>query len=159
VLFSTSIAENIAYARPDAGEREIVEAARQANAHEFIMRLPEGYDTQVGERGLRLSGGERQRISLARAFLKDAPILILDEPTSAVDVRTEAGILDAMERLMRNRTTFLIAHRESTLRHCDTMVVIEDGRLAFRSATPVPARDVATVGGARAAGRWDRVSG
>src|SRR5215212_8094946 len=103
VLFSTSIAENIAYANPDATYEEIVAAARAANAHEFITHLPEGYDTQVGERGMRLSGGERQRISLARAFLKDAPILILDEPTSSVDMKTEALIMEAMTRLMHER--------------------------------------------------------
>ena len=151
VLFSTSIAENIAYARPGAGEREIVDAARRANAHEFISRLPQGYDTQVGDRGLRLSGGERQRISLARAFLKDAPVLILDEPTSSVDVKTEAGILDAMERLMQGRTTLVIAHRGSTLRHCEVVMVIEDGRLAaFGPCAPTSAGDMAPAAGSRA---------
>jgi ATP-binding cassette subfamily B protein len=132
VLFSTSIAENIAYARPDAGHEEIVAAAKAAGAHGFIERLPEGYDTQVGERGMRLSGGERQRISLARAFLKDAPILILDEPTSSVDVKTEAEIMQAMRRLMRGRTTFMIAHRHSALEHCDVRLVIENRRLLQR---------------------------
>src|SRR5919109_351057 len=130
LLFSTSIAENIAYARPGASEREIVEAAKAANAHEFIIRLPDGYDTLVGERGAQLSGGERQRIALARAFLKDAPILILDEPTSSVDAPTEAQILQAMERLMSGRTTLLIAHRPSTLEHCEARVELEHGRLA-----------------------------
>jgi ATP-binding cassette subfamily B protein len=129
VLFSTSIAENIAYARPGASEEEVVEAARAARIHEFIARLPQGYQTQVGERGLSLSGGERQRIALARAFLKDAPILILDEPTSAVDLRTEAEIMEAMERLMHGRTAFLITHRPSTLRGCEVLLVIENGRL------------------------------
>jgi ATP-binding cassette subfamily B protein len=129
VLFSTSIAENIAYANPDATFEEIVAAARAANAHEFITYLPEGYDTQVGERGMRLSGGERQRISLARAFLKDAPILILDEPTSSVDVKTEALIMEAMTRLMHERTTFMIAHRLSTLANCDVRLQIEGGRV------------------------------
>src|SRR5262249_48537211 len=100
VLFSTTIGENIAYGRPDAEQDEIFAAAKAANAHEFIADLPEGYDTPVGERGLTLSGGERQRISLARAFLKDAPILILDEPTSAVDTRTETAIVDSLERLI-----------------------------------------------------------
>jgi len=128
VLFSTSIAENIAYARPDATSEESVAAARAANAHEFITGLPEGYDTQVGERGMRLSGGERQRISLARAFLKDAPILILDEPTSSVDTKTEAVIMEAMTRLMHERTTFMIAHRLSTLANCDARLQIEGGR-------------------------------
>jgi ATP-binding cassette, subfamily B, bacterial len=129
VLFSTSIAENITYAHPGASEEEIVEAAKAANAHEFIVRLPLGYDTEVGERGMSLSGGERQRIALARAFLKDAPILILDEPTSSVDTETEAAILEAMERLMRGRTTFMIAHRLGTLANCDTRLEIEEGRI------------------------------
>jgi ATP-binding cassette subfamily B protein len=134
VLFSTSVAENIAYARSEANEREIVEAARAANAHEFITRLPRGYATQVGERGMALSGGERQRIALARAFLRDAPILILDEPTSAVDTRTEAAILEALERLMWGRTTFLIAHRASTLARCEVLLIIEKGRLAVMTS-------------------------
>jgi ATP-binding cassette subfamily B protein len=129
VLLSTSIAENIAYARPDATEREIIEAARAANAHEFITGLTEGYNTLVGERGLRLSGGERQRIALARAFLRDAPVLILDEPTSSVDIHTEQIIIEAMDRLMRNRTTFIIAHRLNTLMNCDMLLVINEGKL------------------------------
>ncbi len=129
VLFSTSIAENIAYARPGATDDEIVAAAKLANADSFIARLPEGYGTLVGERGSLLSGGERQRIALARAFLKDAPILILDEPTSAVDMETEAVIVEAMNRLMRGRTTFIIAHRPSTLQNCDAWLQIENGRL------------------------------
>ena len=129
VLFSTSIAENIAYARPDATQALIVEAAKLANAHDFISRLPNGYRTEVGERGMTLSGGERQRIALARAFLKDAPILILDEPTSSVDVATEAAILEAMERLTKGRTTFIIAHRLSTLAHCDLLLLVENGQL------------------------------
>src|SRR5919204_5790447 len=119
VLFSTSIAENIAYARPGASRDEIIEAAKAANAHEFVCALPDGYGTIVGERGMRLSGGERQRIALARAFLKDAPILILDEPTSSVDTQTEAVIMDAIERLMERRTSLMIAHRLSSLRICD----------------------------------------
>jgi len=119
ILFSVSIAENIAYGRPDAREDEIVKAARAANAHDFILCLPDGYRTEAGERGMRLSGGERQRISIARAFLKDAPILLLDEPTSSVDLGTEAGIMAALEDLMRGRTVFMIAHRLSTLHRCD----------------------------------------
>ncbi|HET6202116.1 MAG TPA: ABC transporter ATP-binding protein [Planctomycetota bacterium] len=129
VLFSTSIAENIAYGRPEASRAQIVAAAEAAGAAEFIRRLREGYESSVGERGMRLSGGERQRISLARAFLKDAPILILDEPTSSVDVGTEAAILGALEGLMHGRTTFLISHRASTLELCDMVVRIEDGRV------------------------------
>lgn len=127
VLFSTSIAENIAYGRPDASDDDVVAAAKAANAHEFITGLPDGYDTRVGERGMRLSGGERQRISLARAFLKDAPILILDEPTSSVDNTTEAGIMEAMELLMKGRTTFMIAHRLQTLDSCDVVLQVRDG--------------------------------
>ena len=153
VLFSTSVAENIAYARPGASEREIMAAAQQANAHEFIVELPQGYDTQVGERGMRLSGGERQRISLARAFLKDAPILILDEPTSSVDAKTEAGILEAMERLMRDRTTFIIAHRRSTLTHCELLLTIEDGRLAALTPSDATSGTDLLVGGAGRCGR------
>ncbi|HEY3215385.1 MAG TPA: ABC transporter ATP-binding protein [Candidatus Eisenbacteria bacterium] len=129
VLFSTSVAENIAYAKPDASRDEIEAAARAANAHDFITRLPQGYGTLVGERGMTLSGGERQRVSLARAFLKDAPILILDEPTSAVDVRAEVLIMEALERLMRGRTTFVVAHRLSTLESCDLRLELEQGRL------------------------------
>ena len=134
VLFSTRIAENIAYARPDAGLEEIERAARVARIHEFIAGLPDGYDTLVGERGMRLSGGERQRVALARAFLKDAPILILDEPTSSVDLETEAAIMAALEELTRGRTTFLIAHRLNTLRSCDLLLVLEDGRLVTSTA-------------------------
>jgi ATP-binding cassette subfamily B protein len=100
-----------------------------ANVDEFIDTLPEGYNTRLGERGMLLSGGQRQRIALARAFLKDAPVLILDEPTSSVDINTEAVIMDAMERLMQGRTTFLIAHRLGTLDHCDMVLVMEQGRL------------------------------
>ena len=129
VLFSTSIGENISYGKPGASRDDIVEAAKRANAHDFISYLPEGYDTEVGERGMKLSGGERQRISLARAFLRDAPLLILDEPTSSVDVKTEASILDALERLMKDRTTFMIAHRLSTLDHCDLRLEISGGKL------------------------------
>ena len=136
VLFSASIADNIAYGRPNATPQEIVEAAKIANADEFIRKLPDGYDTLVGERGMRLSGGERQRISLARAFLKDAPILILDEPTSSVDIKTEAAIMTAMQRLMQGRTTFMIAHRLSTLEICDVILEVENGRLAQADVVP-----------------------
>jgi ATP-binding cassette subfamily B protein len=138
VLFSTSIEENIAYGRPGASDAQIQRAAEQANAHEFVCSLPEGYRTQVGERGMKLSGGERQRISLARAFLRNAPLLILDEPTSSVDVKTEAAILDAMERLMRGRTTFMIAHRLSTLESCDLRLELSGGRLVEPASAGVP---------------------
>jgi ATP-binding cassette subfamily B protein len=130
VLFSTSIAQNIAYAKPEASMDAIIAAAQAADAHDFIAnRLPQGYDTAVGERGLSLSGGERQRIALARAFLKNAPILILDEPTSSVDVKTEASIMDAMGRLMEGRTTLMIAHRLSTLDVCDELVELNGGQV------------------------------
>ena len=129
ILFSASVKDNIGYARPGADQAAIEAAAKAAYAHDFIMRLPKGYDTQVGERGMMLSGGERQRISLARAFLRDAPLLILDEPTSAIDVNTESLIMAATEDLMRGRTTFMIAHRLSTLKSCDVLLRLENGRL------------------------------
>ncbi len=129
VLFSTTIAENIAYARPAATPDEIRAAARLARAEDFIVNLPNGYETPVGERGMRVSGGERQRIALARAFLRDAPVLILDEPTSSVDIQTEDAILEAMERLMRSRTTFMISHRLDLLRHCDMRFHLNNGRV------------------------------
>ena len=148
VLFSTSIAENIRYARPDASLDEVMAAAELADAHQFIKELPSGYDTLVGERGMRLSGGERQRISLARAFLKDGRILVLDEPTSSVDVHTEARILAAMERLMKGRTSFLIAHRASTLQNCDFCLELRDGRLVASGPAPRPmAAEYLGVGG------------
>jgi ATP-binding cassette subfamily B protein len=142
VLFSTSLRENIAYGRPDASEEDIIEAAKAANAHEFIVALPDGYDTRVGERGMRLSGGERQRISLARAFLTDAPVLVLDEPTSSVDVNTEALIMEALDRLMHGRTTFMIAHRLSTLESCDLSVHLQDGTLDVETRTNPVCADV-----------------
>jgi ATP-binding cassette subfamily B protein len=144
VLFSTTVRENIAYARPGARLDEIVAAAKAAHAHDFITQLPHGYDTLVGDRGMMLSGGERQRISLARAFLKDAPILILDEPTSAVDVRSEGLIMDALERLMEGRTTLIVAHRLSTLEHCDLRLEMEHGLL-------VASRTMARAGGTQGA--------
>jgi ATP-binding cassette subfamily B protein len=139
VLFLTTIAENIAYARPDASREEIVAAATAAGAHDFISQLPQAYDTLVGERGMSLSGGERQRISLARAFLKDAPILILDEPTSSVDTETEAAIIEAMTRLMRGRTTFIISHRVSALENCNLLVELEQGHAVNVTTTPTGA--------------------
>jgi|TARA_B100001971_G_C18258838_1_gene584726 ATP-binding cassette subfamily B protein len=135
VLFSTTVSENIAYGWPLATQPEIEAAARAANIHEFVSGLPDGYETLVGERGMRLSGGERQRVALARAFLKDAPILILDEPTSSVDTRTEAGIMETMERLMVGRTTFMIAHRLSTLDYCNARMEIEDGVVVSASGS------------------------
>jgi ATP-binding cassette, subfamily B, bacterial len=124
-----SIAENIAYGRRHASRREVEAAARAANAHGFITRLPQGYDTIVGERGATLSGGERQRLSVARAILKDAPVLILDEPTSAMDALTEASLLEALRRLMKGRATIVIAHRMSTIARANCIVVVENGRV------------------------------
>ena len=129
VLFSTSIAENIRYGRPEATEKEIIDAAKAANAHDFILKTNDGYDSLVGERGMQLSGGERQRISLARAFIKNAPVLILDEPTSSLDVKTEAQIMESMELLMKGRTTFMITHRLDTLNTCNVLLHIEGGKL------------------------------
>jgi ATP-binding cassette subfamily B protein len=128
-LFYGTVWANIAYARPDAAPDEMVEAARAANAHEFIVNLPDGYDTIIGERGQTLSGGERQRISIARAILRNPGILILDEATASVDTETEALIQTALERLVQNRTTFAIAHRLSTLRRASRLIVLERGKL------------------------------
>jgi ATP-binding cassette, subfamily B, bacterial len=127
ILFHRSLAENIAYARPEASPLQIERAARLANAHEFIVRLPRGYQTLVGERGVKLSGGERQRVALARAFLADAPILILDEATSSLDSESEALIQEAMTRLMSGRTSIVIAHRLSTVRAMHRILVFEHG--------------------------------
>ena len=129
VVFSATVAENIAYGRNSATRDEIMEAAKAARAHDFIMALPDGYDTKIGEGSCRLSGGQRQRIAIARAFLKDAPVLIFDEPTSAVDIHTEHEIMQATEQLVRGRTTFIIAHRLSTIEHCDLQLVLKDGKL------------------------------
>jgi ATP-binding cassette, subfamily B, bacterial len=127
VLFSASIRENIAYALPGATIDQIKAAARAAGAHNFIEALPDGYETEIGEQGVGLSGGQRQRLSIARAFLKDAPVLILDEPTSALDTETEALLLESIERLMKGRTTIIIAHRLSTIRNADQVIVLKDG--------------------------------
>lgn len=128
-LFSGSIRENIAYAKPGAAESDVVAAAKAANAHEFIKTFDDGYDTQIGERGLRLSGGQKQRIAIARAILKDAPILILDEATSSLDSKSEAMVQDALERLMKGRTTLIIAHRLSTIQNVDTIVTLSKGKV------------------------------
>ena len=129
VLFHTPIWENIAYGRPEATRAEIISAAKLANAHEFIEKMPEGYDTLVGERGVTLSGGQRQRIAIARAFLKDAPVLILDEATSHLDALNEQAVRRALDRLKADRTTIVIAHRLSTVRDADLIVVLDGGRV------------------------------
>ena len=133
-IFPITIAENIAFGRPDASREEVAAAARAANADQFIERLPQGYDTLVGERGATLSGGEKQRLSIARAFLKDAPVLILDEPTSALDARTENMLLEALEQLMAGRITLVIAHRLSTIRGADQIVTLDAGRITERGS-------------------------
>jgi ATP-binding cassette subfamily B protein/subfamily B ATP-binding cassette protein MsbA len=128
-LFPISVADNIAYGRPGATRDQIVAAAAAAGADDFIRHLPKGYDTALGDRGTTLSGGERQRLSIARALLKDAPVLILDEPTAALDAATEAAVMDALARLMAGRTTLIIAHRLSTARRADRIVVLDHGRV------------------------------
>ncbi len=132
LLFSTTIAENIRYGRLGASDADVIASAKAANAHDFIMRLPEQYETTIGERGVQLSGGERQRIAVARAFLKNAPILILDEPTSSIDSKTEGVILDALDRLLVGRTTIIIAHRLSTIRQADQIFVLHNGEIVER---------------------------
>ncbi len=128
-LFSGTIRDNIAYARPKASEAEIIAAAKAANAHEFIVGFEHGYDSEIGERGLKLSGGQKQRLAIARALLKDAPILILDEATSSLDTKSERQVQQALERLMKGRTTLIIAHRLSTIQSVDTIVTIRGGRV------------------------------
>ena len=132
ILFAATIRENITFGRPDASEDEIIQAAKDAQAHEFISAMPEGYDTPVGERGVTLSGGQKQRLSIARALLTDPRILILDDATASVDSNTERLIQAALDRLMENRTTFVIAHRLSTVRRADVILVLENGRIAAR---------------------------
>ena len=129
-LFNGTIADNIGYAKPEASRAELIAAARAANAHEFIVAKPDGYDTRVGENGGNLSGGEKQRIAIARAILRDPRILILDEATSSVDTETEHQIQQALARLVQGRTTFAIAHRLSTLRNANRLIVLDDGKLA-----------------------------
>ncbi|MDU0479281.1 ABC transporter ATP-binding protein [Staphylococcus chromogenes] len=128
-LFSGTIRENIAYARPDATDAEIEAAARRANAHDFIVKFPQGYDTLIGERGLRLSGGQKQRVAVARAILKDAPVLVLDEATSALDTKAERAVQKGLDELMHNRTTLIIAHRLSTIASVDKIITLRDGRV------------------------------
>ncbi|GAE26395.1 lipid A export ATP-binding/permease protein MsbA [Halalkalibacter wakoensis JCM 9140] len=129
ILFSDSVKENILMGRPGASDEEVVAAAKAANAHEFIEALPKGYDTEVGERGVKLSGGQKQRVAIARVFLKNPPILIFDEATSALDLESEHYIQEALEVLAKDRTTFIVAHRLSTITHADRIVVIENGEI------------------------------
>jgi ABC-type multidrug transport system fused ATPase/permease subunit len=129
LLFGGSIKENIAYAKPDASEEEIIEAAKKANAWQFISKFPEGMETKVGERGIKLSGGQRQRVAIARAILKDPAILILDEATSSLDAESEALVQEALNELMKNRTTIIIAHRLSTIRKVDRIYVLKEGEI------------------------------
>jgi ABC-type multidrug transport system fused ATPase/permease subunit len=136
LLFSTTVRENIAYGRPDATEEEIIEAARRAQADEFIREMPQGYDNLVGERGGHLSVGQRQRIGIARAFLKNAPILLLDEPTSALDPTTESAIMETIKELMRGRTTLIATHRLATIHNLDQIIVLDHGRIVEQGPGP-----------------------
>ncbi|MBR2600739.1 ATP-binding cassette domain-containing protein [Candidatus Saccharibacteria bacterium] len=153
-LFHRTIAENIAYGRPDASQKEIERAAKLANADEFIKELPNGYDTLVGERGVKLSGGQRQRVAIARAILKDAPILVLDEATSALDSESEALIQGALSELMKGRTCIVIAHRLSTVAHLDRIVVLEKGKIVEQGTH----RQLLNAGGSYSK-LWSRQSG
>jgi ATP-binding cassette subfamily B protein len=137
-LFSTTIADNIRYGDLHATHAQIEAAAKAAHASDFIEALPDGYESQVGERGSRLSGGQRQRIALARAFLRDAPIVIFDEPTSALDAGTEEDLVGVMEQLTAGRTTIMIAHRLHTLRHCDLQLVLRQGRIVVQAPDWTP---------------------
>jgi ATP-binding cassette subfamily B protein len=132
LLFSATIAENIAYGNPDATKEEVVEAAKAANAHDFILEFPDGYETEIGERGVTLSGGQRQRVAIARALLIDPRILILDDSTSSVDTKTEFLIQEALDRLMGGRTTFVIAQRLTTVQNADQILVLDHGEIAER---------------------------
>jgi subfamily B ATP-binding cassette protein MsbA len=132
ILFNDTIFNNIAFGMPDATEEQVMEAAKVANAHEFILQTEEGYQTFIGERGSKLSGGQRQRLSIARAVLKNPPILILDEATSALDTESEKLVQEALFNLMKNRTSIVIAHRLSTIQHANEIVVIQDGKIAER---------------------------
>ena len=125
-LFAGSVYDNIAYGRPGASREEVIQAARNANAHTFIMELPQGYDTDIGQRGIKLSGGQKQRLSIARVFLKNPPILIFDEATSALDNESEKVVQESLERLAANRTTFVIAHRLTTIRNAEKILVLTE---------------------------------
>jgi ATP-binding cassette subfamily B protein len=146
LLFSTTVRENIAYGRPEATEEEIIEAARRAQAYEFIMRMTDGFSSRVGERGGHLSVGQRQRIGIARAFLKNAPILLLDEPTSALDATTEEAVMQTIGELMQGRTTLMVTHRLNTAHRFHRIVVLEHGRIVEEGSGP----DLLARGGAYA---------
>ena len=154
LLFHRSIRENIAYGRPEATEEEIRRAAEQANALEFIDRLPHGFNTMVGERGVKLSGGQRQRVAIARAILADCPILVLDEATSALDSESEALVQDALENLMRGRTSIVVAHRLSTVASLDRIVVLRDGHIVEDGT-----HEELVAAGGEYANLWDRQTG
>src|SRR6202030_1176471 len=132
LLFRATIWENIAYGKPGATRAEIIRAAEVANAREFIEKMPEGYDTMLGERGVSLSGGQRQRIAIARAVIRDTPILILDEPTAGLDSASEMAVIEALERLMKGRTSILVAHHLATIQHADIVFVIKDSEIVER---------------------------
>ena len=151
VLFNDSIYYNIAYGRPEATRAEVEDAARAAEIHDFVMGLPQGYETQVGERGLKLSGGEKQRVGIARTILKDPPILLLDEATSALDTRTEQGIQQSLARMGQGRTVITIAHRLSTIADADEIVVLEAGEVVERGT-----HAELLLRGGRYAGLWQR---
>jgi ABC-type multidrug transport system fused ATPase/permease subunit len=155
LLFSTSVRENIAYGRPDATEAEIIEAAKKAQAYDFIMEMPQGFDSLVGERGGHLSVGQRQRIGIARAFLKDAPILVLDEPTSALDPTTESAIMVIIEELMRGRTTLIVTHRIATVHQIGKIAVLKNGEIVEFGPGPELLRKGGVYAGLYKAGQYD----
>ena len=155
LLFSTTVRENIAYGRPGATEAEIIEAAKRAQAYDFIMQMPQGFDSQVGERGGHLSVGQRQRLGIARAFLKDAPILVLDEPTSALDPTTEAAIMDIIEELMRGRTTLIVTHRIATIHQLGKVAVLKGGEIVEFGAGPELLRKGGVYAELYSAGQYD----
>jgi ABC-type multidrug transport system fused ATPase/permease subunit len=147
LVFEGTVSENIAYGRPGANTEQIEQAAREADAHDFISSLPDGYDTMIGERGRRLSGGQRQRIAIARAMVRDAPVLVLDEPTAGLDADSAAHILAPLQRLMRDRTTIVITHNLLTVKSATTVLVLDGGRIVERGTH----RELIDRGGAYAA--------
>jgi ATP-binding cassette subfamily B protein len=159
VLFSTTIKENIAYGRPGATDRQIIEAAKRAQAYDFIMGMPQGFESAVGERGSHLSVGQRQRIGIARAFLKDAPILLLDEPTSALDPGTEHAIMETIAELMRGRTTLIITHRLATIHSLGRIVVLEDGTIAEEGTGPELLASAGAYAKLFRAGQYEQATG